>query len=517
MEHSNEKSQQLQISSSGSVHASGISGPWLVVCLPILISLFLLSHHNYLLFHSIVEIFSIVVAVTIFSIGWHSRQFVQNNTLLVLAVAYLPVGALDFFHIFSYKEMGIFLNTSANIPVQLWVAARYLEAVALFIAATLLGDHKRINNNALLAGCLLTGTLLLMSIHPLNIFPTCFVEGEGLTAFKIGSEYFISSLLLLTATTFWQQRQFMDDKTLNLLLASIAVTILSGVSSTLYTDADSLSIFFSHTFKLISVVLVYLALVQGLLKSPHQSLFRKLALELQQRKFSEEKLRTINLELDSFVYTVSHDLRAPLTPIISYADFLREKDGKRLDCESLALLQKISDLGRGMTETLEDLLTLVKVGHLTPPERPVDSAEVVDDVLITLSGRLLETKQLVKKQQLPEVRLPESLLRQLFSNLISNALRYGTSRKAIEVGGERLANRVRFFVQDHGPGIPCDEHERIFDLFYRGSEEPDANGAGAGLAIVKKIAGLYHGKTWVEETPGGGATIWVEMEEPGVK
>jgi signal transduction histidine kinase len=81
------------------------------------------------------------------------------------------------------------------------------------------------------------------------------------------------------------------------------------------------------------------------------------------------------------------------------------------------------------------------------------------------------------------------------------------------VGGERQHNRVRFFVRDHGPGIPPEERDRIFDLFYRGSTGKHLKGTGIGLAIVQKIARLYQGRVWVEETPGGGATFWVEMTD----
>lgn len=513
MEHLTESQQWDQTLLTYTPTARG--NTWLLValCLLAVPGLLFLSRENYLLYHGIVEILSVVVAITIFSIGWNARHFVQDNTLLVLAVAYLPIGALDFLHILSYKGMGVFPDNGANLATQLWIAARYLESVALFGAALLLGTEYRLNQNALLKGCILIATLLCGTIA-LNLFPACFVEGSGLTTFKVVSEYFISGLLILAALVFWNKRQFLNSKISALIITSIAITIASELSFTLYVDVYGLFNFVGHVFKLISVVLIYLALVQGSLVSPYQSLFRKLSMELEQRSKSEEELRTVNRELDTFVYTVSHDLRAPLTPIIGYADYLHEKDGKNLDSESSALLLKIGDLGRGMTGTMEDLLTLVKVGRLEIAEKSVNTAEVVDDVLLTLSAPLLETNQTIQKEPLPNVKLPESLLRQLFSNLISNALRYGVSSKTIKVGGQRQDNLVRFYVQDHGPGIPINERECIFDLFYRGAKGNRTQGSGAGLAIVKKITNLYRGKSWVEETPGGGATFWVELEEP---
>lgn len=480
----------------------------------LLVGLLFLSQKNYLLYHGSVEILSVVVAVTIFSIGWNSRHFVQDNTLLVLAVAYLPIGALDFLHVLSYKGMGVFPDRGADLPTQLWVAARYLESGALLWAATLLGGQRRLNHGVLLTASLLLGTLLFAAIMPLRMFPDCFIEGVGLTTFKIVSEYIISCLLVLAALVFWHKRQFIDRRILSLLIASAVITILSELSFTLYVDVYGLFNFIGHAFKLISVVLIYFALVQGSLVSSYLSLFRKLSLELAQRKASEEKLRAVNRELDAFVYTVSHDLRCPLTPIIGFADYLREKHHDGLDSKSHDLLQQIGDLGRGMSETMEDLLTLAKVGQLEQPEQSVVVEEVIDKVLIALGSRLQQAGQKVQKESLPEVRLPESLLRQIFANLIGNAMRYGASAEAIEVGGEDSEGLVRFYVRDHGPGIPAEERERIFDLFYRGSGGKRTKGTGIGLAIVQKIARLYRGSIWVEETPGGGATFWVEMEEP---
>jgi signal transduction histidine kinase len=106
------------------------------------------------------------------------------------------------------------------------------------------------------------------------------------------------------------------------------------------------------------------------------------------------------------------------------------------------------------------------------------------------------------------------MLYQVFSNLIGNAVRYaGETGGFVEVGGERQGERVRFFVRDHGPGIPVEERQKIFELFHRGSTGKGTHGTGVGLAIVRKIAQLARGKAWVEETPGGGSTFWVEFRD----
>ena len=98
--------------------------------------------------------------------------------------------------------------------------------------------------------------------------------------------------------------------------------------------------------------------------------------------------------------------------------------------------------------------------------------------------------------------------------MVSPESRYaGKSSNLIEVGGERIERKVRFFVCDHGPGIPEEERKHIFEIFYRGTSKEDVKGSGIGLAIVYKIARNCGGRAWVEETPGGGCTFWVEMDD----
>lgn len=487
--------------------------PWLQTGLVLLtlFGLWELSQHNYLLYHSSVETLSIVVAATIFSIGWNSRQFVQDDILLLLAVAYLVVGTFDLQHVLSFKGMGVFPDRDANLATQLWIAARYMESIALLWTAALIGKNRHLNPYWLLTCWLLAGSLLLTTILIYPLFPACYVDGIGLTPFKVWSEYVISVLLALAALLFWRRRRHMHPKLLGLLIASSLLTIASELSFTLYVDVYGVFNFLGHAFKLTSVVMVYLALVQFSFKSPYRSIFHQLSRELSQRKASEEKLRVANQELDAFVHTVSHDLRTPLTPIIGYADFLAERCTHN-DSETQEVLGRISAIGRQMLETMEDLLIFAKMGKLKLAEQAIPVEKVVDRILETYSIQQNAAVQTVRKQDLPHTRIPESLLWQIFNNLIGNALTYGQGADIL-IGGERRNTQLRLFVQDHGPGISTDEREQIFDLFYRGAGQSRSKGSGIGLAIVQKIAKIYHGRAWAEETLGGGVTFWVEMYE----
>ena len=229
------------------------------------------------------------------------------------------------------------------------------------------------------------------------------------------------------------------------------------------------------------------------------------------RKQAEEQLRETNRELDAFVYTVSHDLRSPLTPIIGFAEFLREEYRDRLDAQGLELLGEIESQGQKMLALLEDLLTLSRVGRVEPPAAPLPLAPIVAEVL----NRRREINRLglqVTVGALPSLPFPETLLSELFSILVENAVRYaGVPGGRIEIGSLAAGETIRLYVRDQGPGVPETERLRVFDPFYRGSTAGKRPGTGIGLATVRKIARLYGGRGWVEETPGGGATFCVEF------
>ena len=240
--------------------------------------------------------------------------------------------------------------------------------------------------------------------------------------------------------------------------------------------------------------------------------YRGIDRDITERKRVEEELREANRELDAFVHTVSHDLRSPLTPVIGYTEFLREHYKNRLDGQALHILDEIDRQVQRMLGLLEDLLALARVGSLKCPAEPVDSNEVVREVMLGLMDRLVTAAMTVERGPLPDIRIPKNLLFQVFDNLIGNAIRYaGRAGGPIEVGGTRRGERVMIYVRDHGPGISEEERQLVFDLFYRGSTGKTVEGTGIGLATVQKIARLNGGRTWAEETPGGGSTIWVEI------
>lgn len=234
--------------------------------------------------------------------------------------------------------------------------------------------------------------------------------------------------------------------------------------------------------------------------------------DISERKVARDKLETANRELEAFVYTVSHDLRNPLSPIIGYADFLHENCHDKLNDQELLCLAEISNSGKRMVELMEDLLVLARVGQVERPAVPLNMEQVANEVIGGLAGQIIQAGVSVNVSAMPALRVPRSLQVLVFDNLIGNALRYGCKPgDVIEVGGERRGDKVRIYVRDHGPGVPAEERSRIFEVFYRGTTGKNQKGTGIGLATIQKIARLFEGEAWVEETTGGGSTFLVEV------
>jgi len=233
--------------------------------------------------------------------------------------------------------------------------------------------------------------------------------------------------------------------------------------------------------------------------------------DITERKKTEQDLLDANRELDAFAHSVSHDLRGILAPVVTYMDFLRLTYAEVFDEQILEILSEVEHQSERAIALLDDLLDLAQVSHIKPGEHPTDAKMIVDEVLRELDVENPDHPE-VLVGELQQTWLPESLVYQVFSNLLGNACRYSPKESdAIEVGCWDETHQITYYVRDHGPGIPHKERELIFDIFYRGKTANGNRGTGVGLAIVRKIAARCMGQAWVEQTSGGGATFCVSI------
>jgi PAS domain S-box-containing protein len=273
----------------------------------ILGGLYLTSLYSYLLFHSLAEVFSIVVACGIFLVAWNSRRFLENNYLLFAGIAFLFVAGIDLLHTLSYRGMGVFQGYGTDLPTQLWIEARYLESISLFIAPLFLG--RPFDTRIVFLTYIGVVTLLLGSIFYWDIFPVCFVDGVGLTPFKKVSEYLICLILVGAIASLNRKRREFDQRVFRLLIASILLTIFSEMAFTFYVDAYGFSNMVGHYSKIISFYLIYKAIIETGLVRPYDLLFRNLKQNEEVLRESEEKYRTMMEAMVDAVYICSPDFR----------------------------------------------------------------------------------------------------------------------------------------------------------------------------------------------------------------
>jgi len=232
------------------------------------------SLYSYTLFHSLIEIFSIIVSACIFLIAWNSRRFLGSSYLLFLGISFLSIAAIDILHALSYKGMGVFQANDANLPTQLWIAMRYMLAVSFLIAPVFI--KRKVNVLAVLSVYAAATILLLLSIFYWRIFPACYVEGAGLTSFKIYSEYAISLIFTGSLVFLVIERKSFERFVLGLLIGSIILSIGAELAFTTYVSVYGFSNMLGHLLIFASFYLIYKALIETGLTRPYDLMFRDL-------------------------------------------------------------------------------------------------------------------------------------------------------------------------------------------------------------------------------------------------
>jgi chemotaxis family two-component system sensor kinase Cph1 len=232
-----------------------------------------------------------------------------------------------------------------------------------------------------------------------------------------------------------------------------------------------------------------------------------------------DELTRSNVELDSFAYVASHDLKEPLRGLHNYAHFLIEDYGEQIDAEGQDKLATLVRLTQRMEALIDSLLHYSRVGRLELTWVKVNLDAELADVVTLLGPRLRESGiELRVPRPLPRVRADQARVREVFSNLITNAIKYNDKpEKWVEVGYQSTADgegreQYVFYVRDNGIGIPEEHEETVFRIFKRlhGRDEY-GGGVGAGLTIAKKIVERHGGTIWLTSQLGEGTTFWFTL------
>jgi len=230
------------------------------------------------------------------------------------------------------------------------------------------------------------------------------------------------------------------------------------------------------------------------------------ARDITKRKRHEAELRRSNEDLERFAYAASHDLSEPLRVIAGFVELLAHRYSGELDEEADRFIEFILSGVERMQATIDDLLSYSRAGRVELALSEVDSGALVGEVLQALVAAIAERATCVEVgAALPRLRAEPTLLRQVFQNLIGNAVKFASGRDPrVSVSARRDGQAWRFDVRDNGPGIDPKHSERVFEMFQR-LHGRDVPGTGIGLAIVRRIVERHGGRVWFEPAPGGGS------------
>ncbi|MDD5756736.1 MAG: MASE3 domain-containing protein, partial [bacterium] len=315
----------------------------------VIISLAWISRYNYLLFHSLVEIFAVIVAGSVFIIVWNSRRFLQNSYFIFLGVTALFIGFILLLHALAYKGMNIFSEQGANVATQLWVLSRYILGFSFILAPLAIKRH--INMDRLLAGYALIVGLLLGTIFYWKVFPVCYIEGSGLTTFKKSSEYISVFTFLAALVMIAKSRLSFDLEVRNWLMACLAAFAISELFFFSYINVYGISNTLGHFFELAGFYLLYKATVEIGLAKPYQLIFRELKHSEELLQHNREELAQLVIQRTAELATANAQLQADMT----------ELQDKEIRIKTNNELLKLRTQAFSRKEYLDHVVRLVRV------------------------------------------------------------------------------------------------------------------------------------------------------------
>ena len=429
----------------------------------------------------------------------HKDQLARNTSRIFVVLMLLQwVGAVLTATIISPKT---WIGTTSSVHVHVW-AAVFLGAIITFVPVglALVYPTRALTRHVIAAGQMLMSALL---IH--------ITGGRVETHFHV-----FGSLAILAFYRDWR-----------ILITASIVVYIDHLLRGYYWPQSVYGVLNASPWRAVEhawwvgfeVAFLCIAIWQSI-REMEAIAERQIKLESVNSKIEAEvkertsELGSINKQMETFCYSMSHDLKAPLRGIQSFSQILIEDHGQQLDEQAKDCVARIQDSATRMNRLVNDLLEYSRVSTGSLPVTPVDLTRATEEAIRLLSAEVQERASSINVQPDLGVALGhDATVVQVMLNLLSNALRYAKLGTApvVNIRSECRNGRIRVEVQDNGIGIAPQYHQRIFEIFER---IPGANtpcGTGVGLAIVAKAIERLGGKLGVESIPASGSTFWFEL------
>ena len=465
-----------------------------LAALAALAALYTLNLTHFLLFHFTVELFSIAVAFSVFGLTWAARGRLEDGGLLLIGISFLFVGGVDLLHTLSYKGTGLFPGYGADLPTQLWLIARGLETVSLLLGLHFLDRRIPYRSTALVYGVVTMG--LVLTAVPLRVFPTAYVPGEGLTPFKIVTEYVLSAALIVAGVGLYRKRASLDGVMFRWLLAAIATTALAEVLFTFYIDVYGISNALGHILKIISFYAVYRAIVERGIRRPDKLFYRRLS-------DREQKLAAALAEQETLMREIQHRTKNDMTLMQSFLSLQAAETG---DPHARSVLEEAGSRVSVLARIYENIYQTQEVEsvHLEPLVR-----RTVSDLRASTAHTPVRFDM-----SLADVAVPTRVsvaIALIINELVTNAMKYAfdeTDDPCIHIrataaaghgGAERAGDSVEVVVGDNGAGLP--------------QAVVNGESGGYGTRLVQALAWQHNGTVSFENHEGAVVRVRLSIED----
>lgn len=477
---------------------------------------------QYLPAHTLTEIFSILVSLLAFAVVWENKAEKKYFNTTVVAIVFFAVACIDLAHILSFPGMPDFITpTSPNKAIYFWLCGRVSIALGMLY---LVSSKPRTFQSILIKYSMLLIAILFLAIVfwgglvKLESIPDFYVEGSGLTSFKIGIEAFIVFILCLSLIVLYVRREVLGSSHdyPNLFMGISIIMMSESFFMFFSTHADTTN-FLGHLYKVTAYIFFYRALFQESIQRPY--------IELAQRNYELKAARLAaensNLAKGQFLANMSHEIRTPMNVIVGVTALVAET---KLSDEQKQYIAMLEESGNHLLDVINDILELSKIEssvlEISSVEFNLLNAIQSIEQMFKLSAQHKKLELIVHiDSNLPTIVIGDlNKFKRILINLVGNAIKF-TEVGKIDIRFKlesKDEEKIKMLVNitDTGIGIPAEKMDSLFNYFFQvdDSNTRKYGGSGLGLAISKKLIEAMKGKVWFTSELDKGSTFSFTIE-----